>query len=383
MSCTRRYLRTWLIIVAAALLGMGLFNLLIDPYRAYRLLPMPAIDAHKDYGSSRIIKAEMIHHGPWDVVLIGSSRVEVGLDPDSPAWGGRRVYNGGLPGAFFAELADAAEFTARDARPHTLVVMLDFFGFSQFPVPRHEEFAKSRFNPNLNLLSYHQDNCLTLFSADRSFSAIYNTLRLKPPKFTDHGLKLGMNIPTDQNPRQFLLQTLQRMGRSGPFRHFAYDRQLSHRFGRIARLCQQQNIQLHAILAPAHAIILDQFQALGLWDQWEQWKRDLAAELPADPSAGPVPILWDCAIFSPFTTEPIPSAAHPDRPMRWYWEPSHFRTALGDILIRRINHQPGPDDAPPVQSIGRPLLPQNLESHLADIRQAGELYRQSKPDGLD
>jgi hypothetical protein len=383
MSCFGRYLRIWLFIAAAVLLGMGVFNLLVDPFRAYRLIPMPKLDAHKDYGSSRIIKAEMIHHGTWDVIMIGSSRVEIGLDPDSPAWGGLRVFNGGLPGAFFGELADAAEFAIRDAHPRTLVLMLDFFGFTQFPLPRHEEFAKSRFNPNLNLLSYHQDNCLTLFSTDRSFSALYNTLRGKPSKFSDHGLKLNMEIPSDLTPRQYLIQTLQRMSRGGPFRHFAYDRQLSIRFGQIARLCQQRNIQLHAVLAPAHAIMMEHFRMIGLWDQWEQWKRDLTAELPTDESGGPVPILWDCFTYNPFTTEPIPSADHPDRPMRWYWEPSHFRTSLGDILIRRVNHQSGPTDAPDVQSIGRSLTAQILESSLSANRLAGEQYRQSNPESLN
>lgn len=383
MSCFPRYLRTWLLIVAAALLGMGLFNLLIDPYRAYRLVSLPRVDAHKDYGSSRIIKAEMIHHGPWDVILIGSSRVEIGMDPESPAWDGRRVYNGGLPGAFFGELADAAEFAARDAHPRTLVLMLDFFGFSRFPSPRHEEFAKSRFNPELNLLSYHQDNWLTLFSTDRSFSSLDNAFRRKNSKFTDHGLKLDMSIPAGLTHRQFLLQTLQRMSRGGPFRHYVYDRRLAARFGQVARLCQRQNIQLHAILAPAHAIITEHLRTIGLWDQWEQWKSDLAAELPTDESAGPLPILWDCFTYNPYTTEPIPPADRPDQPMRWYWEPSHFRTALGEVLIRRINHPPGLPDAPDVQSIGQPLTIHNLQSLLSANRHAGEQYRRLHPQGLN
>ena len=298
MPCFGRYLRIWLAIVAAVLAAMGLFNLLIDPYRAYRLVSLPTLDIHKEYGSSRIIKAEMIHHGPWDVILIGSSRVEVGLDPDSPAWGGRRVYNGGLPGAFFAELADAAEFAARDARPRTLVVVLDFFGFSRFPQPRHEEFARSRFNPLLNLISYHQDNTLTLFSTDRAFAAVRNTLRRKAPKFSPHGLKLDTMIPPGRSPRQYIHDTLIRMGKQGPFRHFAYDRQLAQRFGQVARLCQRHNVQLHAILAPVHALDLEQMRAFGLWDQWEQWKRDLSAQLPADDLAGPGRLIWHCATNS-------------------------------------------------------------------------------------
>ena len=40
----------------------------------------------------------MIARHDWDVLLLGTSRVQMGLDPEHPAFRGMHAYNAGLPG---------------------------------------------------------------------------------------------------------------------------------------------------------------------------------------------------------------------------------------------------------------------------------------------
>ena len=66
----------------------------------------------------------------------------------------------------------------------------------------------------------------------------------------------------------------------------------------------------------------------------EKWKREMVLAMAAvareRPQAQAVPI-WDFSGYRGFTADPVPAKGDP-RPMVWYWEPSHFRKELGDLL---------------------------------------------------
>src|ERR1700732_2600713 len=78
----------------------GPFNLFVDPYGVWG---MPALQhltaarpAEKD--NEMLFKAVDLGRGQFTDLFIGSSRVDLGLDPDSPALQGGRAYNLGLVG---------------------------------------------------------------------------------------------------------------------------------------------------------------------------------------------------------------------------------------------------------------------------------------------
>jgi hypothetical protein len=110
------------------------------------------------------------------------------------------------------------------------------------------------------------------------------------------------------------------------------------------------------IIYPYHAVVLDLLREHGLWSGFEQFKRAL------------VDIVWqrypntrivDFSGYNAFTTEPPPLPG-PGNAMRWYWEPGHFRTSLGDKIIERL-YGGGSD-------FGRALTPETIDSVLAAIR---------------
>ena len=53
--------------------------------------------------------------------------------------------------------------------------------------------------------------------------------------------------------------------------------------------------------------------------------------------------------------------------MHWFWESRNYTRALGDLVVKRMFDT---SDAP----FGTLLTTENIESHLAEIRQRRELY---------
>ena len=78
-------------------------------------------------------------------VTLGSSRVEVGLDPRHAGWADRNVFNFGLPSASSYEVMLAFLHARAVGQPlKQAVVGLDFFGFNMF-FPRNREQLEARF----------------------------------------------------------------------------------------------------------------------------------------------------------------------------------------------------------------------------------------------
>ncbi|MBI3796729.1 MAG: hypothetical protein HY268_07150 [Deltaproteobacteria bacterium] len=114
----------------------------------------------------------------------------------------------------------------------------------------------------------------------------------------------------------------------------------------IVKQCRTEGINLYLFITPSHARDLEAIRVLGLYPLFEQWKRDmvnvLAAEAAQHPGEQPIP-LWDFSGYNTLTTEDVPSAAEKGKPMQWYWESSHFKKELGDLVLDRLfdYHEPG------------------------------------------
>jgi hypothetical protein len=79
--------------------------------------------------------------------------------------------------------------------------------------------------------------------------------------------------------------------------------------------------------------------------------------------------LWDFSDYDSYSTEIVSQ----DGPvLHWFSEPRHYTRALGDAIVRRIL---GAGDA----RFGALLTPENIEAHLADIRERRRLYHEQHP----
>ncbi len=120
-----KYLRGMMGGILIALVFVAGANAMIDPFGIYRSNGSP----FRDGIGGRLGKAQRLAAQRWDVILLGNSRVEVGLDPEHPGWRGARVFNAGLPGAVFDEFDRAARLAIAGHPPRRIVLCVDLSDF--------------------------------------------------------------------------------------------------------------------------------------------------------------------------------------------------------------------------------------------------------------
>jgi hypothetical protein len=113
-----------------------------------------------------------------------------------------------------------------------------------------------------------------------------------------------------------------------------------------------------------------------LFDEFEQWKRDLANGLSEIRRQHPQArlSLWDFSGYDEFTSEAVPTANQPNSPMRWYWESSHFKATLGTLVLNRLF------ELPVAEYFGVDIRPEQIEPWLLTTRRAQAAYAQSHQD---
>src|SRR5688500_15590807 len=171
-SAARRYLRTWSTALAIGLGALAALNLLVDPYGAYRLVRATRLEAAKPSGGTRVAKAEMLHHSRCEVLILGSSRAEAGIDPRHPAWATDEVYNAALSGTHIDETAAVCRYALRLPSLRRVVLFADFCSFSENREPFNGDFDASRFHPHFNPAEYHFSNLLGGKAAEQSLKTL-------------------------------------------------------------------------------------------------------------------------------------------------------------------------------------------------------------------
>jgi len=394
-----RYLIAWLGASATALLCVALFNLVVDPYGFYDLVRVQGFNAIKPQATSHshIVKPYLIDRVRPHAMLLGDSRIEVGFDPESDAWprDALPVLNLGLPGTGPAAHLQFVRYAVRGQQLKYVLVGLHFNDFlsrkgSAAPQP---ETSKSGYrglrvnddgsrNSDYWLLKLADINS-TLFSLDTlTHSAL--TLAAQREKYPADMTPLGFN------PMRNYLGEAETAGYYYLFRtwHVAHVRptamlkawENSSDFDplrEIIDVCRAHGVNLQLVIYPYHAQLLELTRAAGLWEPFEQWKRELVRivdEESRKQQSGPAPHLWDFSGYNSVTTDAVPPRGNTSIAMRWYWEAGHFKKEVGNLVLERI-FRPEIAARQVPSDFGVELTPRNIEAHLAVIRSGQAAYR--------
>ena len=385
MNNDKAYLITALSLCATLCAAVAAFCALVDPYGLYRFVEVAGFNANKPghRGHDRMVKASAVRAIRPDVVLLGTSRTQYGMDAQSLELMavGRRPYNLGLVGSGPYLALRYLQHAQANGPLKMAILGLDPLMFDLSSNEMAADFNEARLDAapdgSLRRVNHFADACSTLFSWD--------ALRLSVRTVVHQDTLISELQSLGSKDERVLQQHLAQSG--GVHQHFVdterdylktfrafrltQDYRTSPKFAALTellRFARAHNIELRLYISPVHARMNEVIVAAGKQREVEQWKRQLVAALVDHNAANPwrEPVrLWDFSYANQLTTEEVPSDKQAHAPMRYYWETSHFRQALGDIVLQKILSQ-----HPAAQSFGMLLDSPTLNNSLASMHRA-------------
>ncbi len=372
------YLKSFVAGTALVLLALSGVNWLVDPFAIYSSpriarfnLLKPSILKH-----GRIFKTVVATRGDWDVIILGTSRADVGLDPAHPVFAGRRCFNASTSNQTHEETQRMLEAVAASGVLKQAIIALDFFASN----PRHGEI------PDYETANFKWWRPLQVAVSGDTLKESYLTVQRQNREMVlrDYGLWLA------DGRREFSVRSGHREAALGsdeayirshflfPYK-FSYEgiEPLSHIRDLLA-FAHARGIDLKLLISPSHARQWETLAVDGLWTTWEEWKRRLVAMNEEEAGkAGRAPFaLWDFSGYSAITMEPFPPAGS-TAGMKWYWESSHFKKEAGDVALNRIFGR-----APVATDFGVLLTTSNIDSHLEAMRSGRAAWVSSHPEDV-
>jgi hypothetical protein len=385
MTSSIRFVLNWLVaLVTLAILVAG-FNAIVDPYDVFGSPRLAGINRFKPEAKnhSMLAKTYQVERFRPTTILLGSSRVHIGIDAHGPAWPAsmQPVYNYAIP-RWYGTYTSYRSLQEADAIGHLkyAVIFLDFQNFfAPEPVAvivadedqrRLLVQADGSANP-LRTRQRLDDAFLSLLTMGALIDSASTILAQRQPVVLDLPLD-GSSTEAD------FINAAREDGMHDLFaQKEAFEADRTHGLARalagwtdglpnldiVARIIafsRAHDIALTLAIAPSHADTLELYWRDGLWLRVEQFKTELAAMVAKD-GHGAV-TLWDFSDYSEWTTEPVPPPGDRQTATHWYWESTHFKKALGTLMIRRMfDGDPSP--------FGVRLTPDNVAARNAEVRQ--------------
>jgi hypothetical protein len=394
------YLRHWLVWTCAIVAVSVTTSLLVDPYGLYRIVEVEGLNSFKSRASQhgRQFKIALLERHKPAAIVLGNSRAEVGFDPQHPGFArAAPAVNLALPGTGIDTAAELLRHASTVKPLKIAIVGLDFVDarISGKGGPLGQE---NRIDPMAaplparwwRRLADHVDTLASIGALHDSLTTLLDNRRQDTPGLTD----LGFNPMRDYTAiarrdgyHQLFLQRDRENARNyarGPRNVFVNGTMTSPYLETVRALvetCRKSGIELHLVIYPYHAHILELFHAAALWPSFEQWKRalvDVLQEETAHRGAGTSVQLWDFSGYTAYATERVPPEPDRQTQMLWYWEAGHFKKELGDLMLHRILGRQG--GAAGHDAFGAILNDTTIEGHLARIREERDLYRRAHAD---
>jgi hypothetical protein len=340
------YLKTIFGVTGFVVLTIAGINFMANPLGIYN---PPLIRGFNDaYPAatvySRIEKAEAVKRLKPEVIITGSSRADIGLDPRPEFFPGMTAYDFGLPASSLNEQRRTLEFAEAVHPLKMAIITLDYFSFNARKL-ENKQFDPARLSPEAaSPVRSFFDTYGTLVSLDMLIASIKNIRYIRHLDQNSYSLPNGHRIISD------VIQDVRLHGAAHLFEHppaaqetavddfdFAYseapdDTTFKH-LQAMLDLARQHNIKVILMISPVH------FEPSQKPKEFEaEWKKHIVEVVRSNAArygAKPYP-LWDFDYPNSITLEPVPAHGDTKTQMKWFWDPGHYKTELGDIILARI-----------------------------------------------
>ena len=398
----RRYLILFgsAVLVIMALVAAG--NVLVDPYQMSGSTLLQRWAGLKPlFGDNHVLgKPFVVTRQQPQALVFGTSRENHGIDPMHSGWPvpSGRAYNLAMDAANMEQIERLFEHVSHVSKVSEVVIALDFLNMFDASVPGADNFDASllvsddhsAFAASLNAARYFvswpmlRDSAQTLLHQDPGRIDFEPSGRRNALVFEGAAKRFGQHHMFEYSEAKYLRARLPLPPTRRYVPHDAAGPTLRH-LARILDRATARGIQVRLFITPVHARQLEVYRTLGLWDALEQWKQGVVTTARGSGlrETSRVFPLWDFADYTELTSEPVPASGDTESRMQWYWESSHYRKPLGDLVLDRIFAKPGasiPDDfGVRLDSLADEAA---VEAHLASIRAHGAAYRAAHPDDV-
>jgi hypothetical protein len=373
-------LTTFLMLLIAAI------NYVVDPFDIYQKFDLGNLNSNKSGLSrySRFAKPAIAYQQKPDAVFLGTSRSEYGFSPHllMELTDKSNAYNLSLAGAGIQEVDLFFKHLVKVTKAKTVVIGLDLFMFNIYKQSsmKPEDLAINGLT-SYSLKFYIES--LISYSAFRSSQKTISK-RNKLSSYIGRGqrssqkridkiisYKNGYLDSFTKTINQFYTDAWFQCGSSQQtgfsITHNGYD---TYQFVKnINSLANDHNITLIYVISPNHAHLYEAMSAAGIWDEFIEWKRNLVMII--DNPLNSHATLWDFSGYNYFTVEDLP--IDKNKAMKWHLEPSHYTSALGELVLKRIFNDTS-------SSFGINLVNENIESHITETALQQSLYRSKHPE---
>jgi hypothetical protein len=264
----------------------------------------------------------------------------------------------------------------RKKHKYKLIVLgLGFFAFNQnrklgIPI----QYKRSLFSSNRNYyfgvipyllgLSTFRESILTLIRNRLGHSSLIKNGFLDP-SFTERSTR-SLNVPNG-----FKIQLIKAyLCKKETYGDFRYSKSRIDLLREVIDLYLKSGTRIVIFISPIHALQQEAIFELGLYPFFKRWKKDLAETVGQFGMSQDRLALWDFTGYNSYNIENF-SDRTLNKEMKWYIDSSHFKKALGDLVLDRIIGQKSePKD------FGTIITKNNISSHIKKIESDRIKYRE-------
>lgn len=367
-------------------------NWLVDPYDVYGSPRIDGFNAMKPALDEKFKKTDDLWVIKPDTLILGTSRIEVGIDPGDVEWPYPPAYNLGLPWTNIYETMRYFEYAQKIHPVKQVILCLDFFAFNKYvgghPGQNGELIRLSKnkpipvFQAETSILSpVTFRRSLTTISGQESRAAV----KMKNGFDELAAGKESAGVAKIGGYRAVFLNT------EGNYALTAYHPdgfnyvmdEPDNPYRVIVSECYRKGIDLRILISPEHVRHNEVISMVGQYSRYESWKAYLVKvneEEAGNAGRKPFP-LWDFSGYNDFTTENVPIAGDNQSEMQWYWDSSHYKKELGKIMLDRVfNRQPA--ETTSWNAFGELINSGNIENHIKRIQQDRLRYNETHREDI-
>jgi hypothetical protein len=333
-----RHLKWLLGIGGAGLLLTAGTNLAVNPWRVLpEATEVSSLDPFREIDAENFTcKAGLSIRGPWDTLIVGTSRPNNGINPLGPALQDKAAVNLGVPGSDVIESAAMLRYALQHQSPKHVLFFVDQGDLTNPGLKKPEsDFAISPLASG----EYLERNLRYLFSQlsiDAAAATLKSAKTGKTPNHTTRGMRIRGPAGDDfflTMEKHYLPWVLLRVDDQNAGRGLI-DKKLAAVRDMLAA-CAEKGIGPVLAIPPNHMSICQAMEESGAPDPYYLDERRALAELVAEFNRHhPVhPCqLWDLNIPSPITLEPFPARDSGEH-MAFWLDPIHFSPAAGERYV--------------------------------------------------